>query len=230
MFLESDLLPISALQHLAFCERQWALIHLEGSWSENRLTAEGRSMHERSDEPKTEVRGDLRVARGLRLRSLDLGLVGIADVVEFHKLGESDKGLRMEGIDGYWQPYPVEYKHGSPKPEDWDKIQLCAQAMCLEEMLGVQIPEGALFYGRPRRREEVKLDEKLRQETIGLVRRLHELNAKGETPAAIYEKRCESCSLMNQCLPKLTGDRKGIVVNYIERSLKESSGVPGDPK
>src|SRR5579859_4686917 len=148
MYSEEDLLPISALQHLAFCERQWALIHLEGVWAENQLTAEGRVIHDRAHEPGTESRGDVRVSRGLRLRSLRLGLSGIADVVEFHRCGRrgdtSGKGLVASGValpsvSGSWAPFPVEYKRGRPKSGPFDEIQLCAQALCLEEMLGVPV-------------------------------------------------------------------------------------------
>ena len=207
MFPEADLLPISALQHLVFCERQWALIHLEGIWEENRLTVEGHFLHERVDESETEVRGDLRIARGLRLRSLRLGLVGRADVVEFQRI-PGGEGVRLPGASGVWQPVPVEYKRGRPKSDRCDEVQLCAQALCLEEMLSVSIPAGALYYGQPHRRQEVILDEALRSETEALVARLHQLWQAGKTPPAIYEKKCRSCSLISVCLPKATQSRK----------------------
>ena len=130
MFTEDNLLPISALQHLLFCERQCALIHLERAWQENRLTAEGRIMHERVHEGGDETRRDVRIVRGLRLRSLALGLVGIADVVEFHRAAD---GVAVPESAGTWRPFPVEYKRGRPKSEPWDAVQLCAQALCLEE-------------------------------------------------------------------------------------------------
>lgn len=220
MYLESDLLPISALQHLAFCERQWALIHLEGIWTENRLTAEGRSMHERADEPETEVRGDVRIARGLKLRSLRLGLTGKTDVVEFYREKEMAQGktCQLEGVEGFWRPVPVEYKHGSPKPEPYDEIQICAQAICLEEMLGAGIEEGAIFYGRPRRREKVRFSADLRRQTEELASRLHVLSLAGKTPKAKYEKRCENCSLLNYCLPHIAEGKKR-VGNYLEQSI-----------
>jgi CRISPR-associated exonuclease Cas4 len=135
MFTEAELLPLSALQHLAFCERQWGLIHLEQVWDENRLTVEGRHLHERADEPASENRRDLRIARGLRIRSLRLGLVGRADVVEFHRLPQEDEPstdtLTLAGVAGRWRPLPVEYKRGRPKADAWDEVQLCAQALCL---------------------------------------------------------------------------------------------------
>jgi len=204
MYTEDDLLPISALQHLAFCERQWALIHLEGVWQENLLTAEGRLLHDRSHEPETEVRGDLRIARGLRLRSLRLGLVGMADVVEFHRVSTADEGVRLEGTAGLWKPFVVEYKRGRPKIGHEDEVQLCAQALCLEEMLSVPIPCGALFYGQPRRRLDVAFDETLRKETESLAARLHALDSAGKTPPPTYTRACESCSLVDICLPKAT--------------------------
>ena len=144
MFTEDDLLPISALQHLLFCERQCALIHVEGLWADNVLTVEGTHMHRRSDEGADEKRDGVRIVRALPLRSLRLGLAGRADVVEFHR-GEPGAA---------WAPFPVEYKRGRAKRERCDQVQLCAQALCLEEMLGVEIPAGALFYGQapPRRR------------------------------------------------------------------------------
>jgi CRISPR-associated exonuclease Cas4 len=223
MFCESDLLPISALQHLAFCERQWALIHLEGIWTENRLTAEGRSMHERADEADTEVRGDIRIARCLKLRSLRFGLTGKADIVEFYREREERVGkmCKLDGVDGFWRPVPVEYKHGSPKPEPYDEIQLCAQALCLEEMLNVKIEEGAIFYGRPRRREAVQFDDGLRTKTDELVSRLHKVYHEGKTPPAQYEKHCESCSLIDQCMPRITEGKKS-VEKYLDQALINS--------
>ena len=138
MYTEDDLLPISGLQHLLFCERQCALIHLEQVWAENRLTVEGKNMHDRVHEREAESRPGIRIVRALRLRSLRLGLTGMADVVEFHL----DSGVRSQGL-----PFPVEYKRGKPKADYSDSVQLCAQAICLEEMLSCTIPAGALFYG-----------------------------------------------------------------------------------
>lgn len=210
MYDEDDLLPISALQHLVFCERQWGLIHLEGIWAENILTVEGKHLHERADTDETESRGNLRVARGLRLRSLRIGLTGKADVVEFCRLPksgpESDfSGVQLEGVSGSWRPIPVEYKRGQPKKDRCDEVQLCAQALCLEEMLGITIHSGALFYGKPRRRYEVYFDNELRCETETLASRLHDLTRAGKTPHATYEKKCENCSLFSVCLPKSVG-------------------------
>lgn len=204
MFKEEDLLPLSALQHLLFCERQCALIHIEQAWNENLFTAEGRMMHERVDQGGREFRKEVRSEYGVPIRSLRLGLIGKADVVEFHRENE-----------GVWRPFPVEYKRGRPKKEDWDRVQLCAQAMCLEEMLHANIVKGALFYGKNRRREAVLLDERLRQRTENAAIRLHELVASGITPPAEYSKRCESCSLIHICMPK-TVSGKHPVSSYLE--------------
>jgi len=194
---------------MAFCERQCALIHVEQTWQESARTAEGRIMHERVHEEGGESRGNIRIERGVSLRSLRLGLIGKADVVEFHRQ-----------TDGSWLPFPVEYKRGKPKADDCDKVQLCAQAFCLEEMLGVAIPGGALFYGQTRRRLDVDFDEALRQETEETARRAHELITSGRTPPPVYEKRCESCSLMADCLPRTIQKRRS-VKNYLERILEE---------
>jgi CRISPR-associated exonuclease Cas4 len=212
---EDDLIPISALQHLAFCERQWGLIHLEGMWEENSLTVQGRHLHKRVDAPETEVRGDLRLARGLRLRSLNLGLTGKADLVEFRRVdrskddsAECTSTVRLPGVAGLWVPIPVEYKRGRPKSIECDKVQLCAQALCLEEMLCVTVPHGELYYGVPKRRYQVMIDEGLRSTTMGLLSRLRSLTAEGRTPAPVYSKKCSSCSLESRCLPKKMGSGK----------------------
>jgi CRISPR-associated exonuclease Cas4 len=207
MFSEDQLLPLSALQHLLFCERQCALIHIEQAWAENRLTVEGKNLHAKVHEADDESRGDLRLVRGLRLRSLRLGLVGQADVVEFHKQGDG------------WTPFPVEYKRGRPKPDACDEVQLCAQAICLEEMTTASIPEGAIFYGQPRRRHAVLLDNHLRAQTESAAQRLHELIGRGETPPAVYEKKCESCSLLNVCMPK-TATRTKSARRYLGQILE----------
>ena len=201
-FSEDSLLPISALQHLLFCERQCALIHLEQVWAENRLTAEGRLLHERVHDADAETRGDIRIVRGLRLRSLRLGVTGIADVVELHR---DDAGVPVAELTGRWRVMPVEYKRGKPKPDACDEVQLCAQAMCLEEMMSCVINEGALFYGTPRRRQTVAVDPPLREKTMRAAFRLHELLDGGVTPPAVYEKKCEQCSLSSACLPRISG-------------------------
>ncbi len=195
MYTDDDLLPISALQHLQYCERQCALIHIEHIWSENTLTAEGRVLHDRVDGGGHETRGTVRTVYSLRLRSLRLGLTGQADVVEFHR-----------GETGIWMPYPVEFKRGKPKSDPCDRVQLCAQALCLEEMKGVAVAAGSLFYGETRHRCEVPFDAELRSLTESLCARLHDLVASGVTPSAVYDKgKCGRCSLLERCLPRAGG-------------------------
>ncbi len=213
MYPESDLLPISALQHLIFCPRQCALIHIERIWMENQFTAEGRILHERVHSPEARRKGVVRVEYALPLRSLRLGLAGVADVIEFHGLGPK----RGRGAE---EPYPVEYKRGKPKSDDSDLIQLCAQAMCLEEMLGVSVPEGALFYGRERRRTKVQFDDGLRRGTEECAKLLHGIVASGMTPAPAYGRKCGKCSLMEACLPKPCGGRRP-VSRYLSAILEE---------
>lgn len=209
MYSPSELIAISALQHYLYCPRQCALIHLEQIWEENLYTAEGRILHENADSGKVEVRGDIKIATGLPLRSLALGVTGKADVVEFH---------RREGV---WQPFPVEYKRGRPKKHDADKIQLCAQAMCLEEMLGLPVPEGALFYGKTKRRLAVVLDSSLRQATAEVAQAVHAMFQTGITPSPVADEHCSYCSLQEQCLPcPLAKERSAFF--YIKSLLGEA--------
>jgi CRISPR-associated exonuclease Cas4 len=182
------------VQHLAFCERQCALIHIEQAWAENLYTAEGRVLHERVHDPDRLSRGDIRVEYGMPLRSLRLGLIGKADVVEFHRTGTA--------TGEEWVPFPVEYKRGRPKKANVDRVQLCAQAICLEEMLDVEVPSGALFYGKTRHRQDVDFDAQLRSETEDTARRFRTLIEAGVTPKAVYGKHCDTCSLKDLCLPK----------------------------
>jgi len=215
MYAEDDLLPLSGLQHLMFCERQWGLIHLEQTWEENRLTAEGRVLHDRAHSAGSESRVSIRTARGLRLHSLRLGLVGQADVVEFHRVAE---GITLPEVEGAWRPFPVEYKRGRPKHDACDEVQLCAQTLCLEEMFSCRITEGALFYGEPRRRHAVLFDESLRARTEMLAARMHELYRAGITPVAVYQPKCEGCSLIGRCMPRMLAKPPG-VARYLARAL-----------
>jgi CRISPR-associated exonuclease Cas4 len=200
MFTEDDLLPLSALQHLLFCERQAALIHLEQLWADNRLTVEGTHLHERVDHAPGESRGEVRIARALPLRSMRLGLSGRADLVELHQVSD-ETGAVLPGVPGFWRPFPVEYKRGRPKAHHADEVQLCAQALCLEEMLGTAVSAGALFYGQTRRRHDVSFGDELRRETEDAAARLHRLLASGVTPAPVREPKCDQCSLIDLCLP-----------------------------
>ncbi|NOZ68248.1 MAG: CRISPR-associated protein Cas4 [Deferribacteres bacterium] len=195
-YKEEDLLQLSALQHLLFCRRQCALIHIEQAWSENLFTAEGRIMHDRVDTATHETRRNIRTEFGVPLRSLRLGLIGKADVVEFHRQGD------------VWRPFPVEYKRGKPKHDNCDRVQLCAQAICLEEMMSVEIERGALFYGSIRRREDVVFDRALRVETETTAERVHDLINSGITPEPDYSRKCRSCSLVRLCMPDICGKKR----------------------
>ena len=218
MYSEDELIPLSALQHLIFCERQCALIHVEQLWIENLFTAEGRIMHERVDTGNRVYRGNIRIEYGMPLRSLSLGLTGKADVVEFHLSPEkTSKGNESKGT---WQPFPVEYKRGKPKKDNCDKVQLCAQALCLEEVLNTEIPEGALFYGKTRRRQDVAFDRALRLETEKAATRVHELIKTGKTPKPVYSKKCDSCSFVGLCLPK-TIEKSRSVNHYLQKAITE---------
>lgn len=207
MYPESELLPLSALQHLVYCPRQCGLIHLERAWDENVFTAEGRVHHERVHGGGHVRRGAVRTEFGVALRSLSLGLCGQADVVEFHGRGAN------------LQPFPVEHKRGKSKSHDADRIQLCAQGMCLEEMLGVPAPAGALSYASSRRREEVAFDQGLRVRTIEVACALHDMLAEGRTPAPLYARqKCDRCSLKARCLPERCGKRAPVAA-YLKRML-----------
>src|SRR3989338_9473354 len=197
MYSEDDLLPVSALQHLLFCERQCALIHIEQAWSENLFTAQGRILHEKVHSETAERRKDMRVEYGMPLRSLRLGVVGKADGVEFHR---GPDGGSTALTTGGRCPFPVGYKRGRKKPDNRDNVQLCAPALCLEEMLGVSIPCGAIYYGKERHRTDVEFDEALRKETEETAARLRRLIDSGRTPPPVYEEKCDTCSLMGICL------------------------------
>ncbi len=242
MYAEDELVPLSALQHFVFCERRAALIHLEYVWDENVATVEGRHLHDRSHDPRTESRGDVRIACGLMLRSLRLGLSGKTDVVEFRLLTPPhtdflflereregvrvNTGVRLEGVDGLWQPYPVEYKRGRLRHERSYEVQLCAQALCLEEMLGTAVPKGALFYGKTVRRQEVAFSDELRYETEKAALGVHELFRLRSTPRPVYVKnKCRECSLVHVCLPKQAGSSRS-VSQWLARVTADSSFQP----
>ena len=208
---EANEATLSALQHFAFCRRQWGLIFLERQWAENARTAEGQVFHETAHHgPESEARGELLILRGLRVASPTLRLGGVCDVVELHR---SPSGITLAGREGLWLPYPVEYKRGSDQTQESDEVQLCGQALCLEEMLCCQIPEGSLFYGETRRRTRVAFDGTLRQRTLDLLHELLGYMDRGYTPGAKLHKGCNACSLRDICLPKLS--RAPSVADYI---------------
>lgn len=206
---DDALIMLSALNHFIYCQRRCALIHIERAWSENVFTAEGRLMHDKADSNKSESRENVRIDYSVPLRSLRLGLIGKADVVEFH-----------HQADGTWLPFPVEYKRGKPKVGNCDRVQLCAQAICLEEMLDVEIKEGALFYGQTRRREDVAFNDALRAETEEIVAKVRDLVASGITPKAEYSRKCDQCSLFDLCMPK-TCSRVRSANRYLTKVIEE---------
>ena len=214
---EDDYLLLSGLQHFAFCRRQWALIHIEDLWAENLRTTEGHLLHERAhDTSLRERRGSVITVRGVSIHSPSLGVSGQCDVLEYHA---DPDGIPLPDTDGTWLPYPVEYKRGCSKEADADRLQLCAQAMCLEEMLCCDIPEGALFYGETRRRETVPFTDKLRAQVKESLLEMHELYRRGHTPRVKPSKSCNACSLKELCLPKLVKTRS--VTSYLAAAMEE---------
>jgi len=213
-----DYLMLSGIQHYSFCERQWALIHIEKQWADNVRTYGGHKMHENADNPFfIESRGDTVISRSIPLISHSLKIYGIADVIEFRR---SDIGVNLLGRAGNWLPIPVEYKYGQKKETNCDEVQLCAQAICLEEMLSLNIPKGYLYYGKSRHREEVVFTSNLRSNVDKIVEDMWELYAKGVTPKAQLKKNCKNCSLYNICLPKIS-DKKKSAVKYLFRAVEE---------
>lgn len=214
-----EYLLLSGIQHIAFCERQWALIHIEQLWAENLKTVEGKHLHERVDDPfDSETRGDLYISRSVPLISHVLKIQGVADVIEYWRV--ESNGITLKNKTGLWQPRPVEYKRGKPKEKDCDLVQLCAQAMCLEEMLGVTINEGDLFYGQTRRRHHVIFDDAIRNRVLFYTKRMNHLFLEGITPPTPAGAQCKMCSLIDVCMPKVTLKKK-FVEAYIDGYLKE---------
>ena len=211
---EEDFLQLSGVQHFLFCRRQWALICIENQWADNLRTVEGGILHERAHrEALTEKRGNSIVTRGMRVFSRRMGISGQCDVLEFHR---SDAGVPLDGWEGLWQPYPVEYKRGEPKQGNYDAAQLCCQAQCLEEMLCCVIPDGALFYGETKRREPVNFTDDLREEVTRTAAEMHALYQRGHTPKVKPAKHCNACSLKALCLPSLM--TKPSVADYMREN------------
>jgi CRISPR-associated exonuclease Cas4 len=207
-FTEDQLLPLSALQHWLYCPRQCGLIHLEQAWAENKFTAEGQVLHHKAHEGPDESKAGVRITRSLPVRSFNLGISGQCDIVEFH-------------ADG--RVVPVEYKRGKPKSHRADELQLCAQAMCLEEMIGVKISSACLFYGENRRRTTVEFDETLRRLVTNTAASLHTMITSRQTPLAEYEaRRCDACSLIELCQPKAMRFKRGVQA-WFSAALKSES-------
>jgi CRISPR-associated exonuclease Cas4 len=206
---DADLIPISALQHFLYCPRQCALIHLEQQWAESRHTAEGRLLHGRTDQPQAERRKGVRTVTAMPLLHLELGITGVADVVEFHQVEDGE------------QAFPVEYKRGRPKAHRADEVQLCAQGLCLEVMLGQPVASGALFYGKTRRRRDVVFDDTLRALTHRIVADTRAMMLVGATPTAVYDpRRCDACSLIDLCQPRWLARGQG-VESWLSKQLED---------
>ena len=220
-YREEEYLMISGIQHFIFCRRQWALIHVEQQWAENRLTAEGEVMHRNAHKDNfVEKRPGVIVTRGLRVSSGRLGMVGQCDVVEFYA---ADDGAVIHGHRGLWKVIPVEYKRGRDKDDDSDICQLCLEAICLEEMMGCEIPYGYIFYHEIRRRRKVLLDGVLRNRVAGAVEEMHEYFRREYTPKAKVSKKCQSCSIKEICIPKLCENLS--VKSYMEQALHGEEGL-----
>ena len=214
---EDDFLLLSGIQHFVFCKRQWALIHIEQQWQENLRTIEGEILHEKThDNTIKEKRGDLIVSRGMGIFSRSLGITGACDVVELHRASD---GVKIFGRDGTYKPVPVEYKRGKPKEDESDVLQLCAQALCLEEMLLCEIPEAFLFYGETKRRLKIVLDDDLRGRVKTIFKEMHDLYDRRHTPKVKISKACKACSLTEICMPKLC--KNPSVMGYIKKNLLE---------
>lgn len=216
MFSSLFSVPLAALQHYLYCPRQCALIHLECAWEENQFTAEGNVFHERADSGMTETRGLKKVLRSLHVSSGQWGIHGIADVVE---AVYSKKGGEVVAMT------PVEYKVGKPKPHRADEVQVCAQALCLEEMFAIEVPAGFLFYGKTQRRFEVPFDKELRSLTALVIQNAREVLTGIVTPLPMYSKACKSCSLVNDCLPDVRREHRQTMKARVDSVFEDSLGA-----
>ena len=220
MYNEDDMLMLSGIQHYRFCPRQWALIHIDQQWDENRLTVEGELLHKHVDDSFYRQKcGDFISLRSVNVASYELGLYGITDVIELHPTDDSVNSITHPRYPGCWMPYPVEYKHGRPKQNEEDEVQLVAQAMCLEEQYNIKIAYGAVFYAETRHRMEVYINEYLRNIVTTCAREMHEIFASGRLPAIQRGKYCDKCSLNNLCMPETADCSK--VSHYLNKNLYE---------
>lgn len=219
---DDQMLMLSGIQHYMFCPRQWALIHVEQQWNENRLTVEGQLLHQNVDNPAyRQKNGDVITLRAVHIASHTLGLYGITDAIELLPSDVPTDAITHPHYPGFWKPYPIEYKHGHRKPDERDEVQLAAQVICLEEMYGIHIPEAALFYHETRHREVVKIDKPIRQLTYELSEAMHRTFESGSTPKAEEKRYCRNCSLIDICVPELT--KKTLVAYYLKKSLDEET-------
>lgn len=222
-YAEDDMLMLSGIQHFVFCPRQWAIIHIEQQWNENVLTAEGRILHKRVDDPfERQKTGDIICLRSVNIASKELGFYGVSDMVELHPTDNENNAITHPKYPGLWLPYPVEYKHGKPKSDDTDVVQLVAQVMCFEEQYGINIPQGAIYYGEIRHRQTVAINDNLRDLVRSYAKSMHEIFETGVIPVANKQSYCRSCSLLDLCVPSISSSRN-IASDYIKSNLYEEN-------
>ena len=211
---------LSGIQHYMFCPRQWALIHIEQQWADNRLTTEGQLLHKNVDNPfYRQKNGDTITLRSLHIASKRLGLYGITDAVELIPSDSPEDSITHTRYPGYWKPYPVEYKRGHSKPDERDEVQLAAQAICLEEMYGINIPYGALYYDEVKHRETIAISEGLRKTTQQCAKQMHDIFKSGIMPKPVKASHCRNCSLKDICMPEMSDCTQ--VKTYLNNNLYE---------
>ena len=204
MYSDEEMLMLSGIQHFRFCPRQWALIHIEQQWDDNRLTAEGSILHKHVDDPFYRQKcGNHICLRAVNIASRELGLYGVTDIVELHPTSDSSNCIYHPQYSGMWQPYPVEYKHGRPKCNEIDEVQLAAQTICLEEQYGINIEYGAFFYAEIKQRIEVYISKELRDTVRICADNMHKVYNTGQLPLIESKKQCKSCSLADICMPQM---------------------------
>ena len=214
------MLMLSGIQHYMFCPRQWALIHIEQQWADNRLTTEGQLLHKNVDNPfYRQKNGDTITLRSLHIASRQLGLYGITDAVELIPSDSPEDSITHNRYPGYWKPYPVEYKRGHSKPDERDEVQLAAQAMCLEEMYGINIPYGALYYDEVKHRETIAISDGLRRTTQQCAKQMHDIFKSGIMPKPVKASHCRNCSLKDICMPEMSDCTQ--VKTYLNNNLYE---------
>lgn len=220
MYSDDDMLMLSGIQHFRFCPRQWALIHIEQQWDDNRLTIEGELLHKHVDDPTYRVKcGDIICLRAVSLASKTLGLYGVADLIELHPTQQADNAILHPKYKGYWLPCPIEYKHGQAKQDLSDEMQLTAQAICLEEQYNITIERGGIFYAKTRQRQDVFFTKELRELVNDHARQMHEIFSSHQLPNADASAKCRKCSLIEICMP----NQLSRVVSYLTKNLYEET-------
>lgn len=219
MYSDDDMLMLSGIQHFRFCPRQWALIHIEQQWTDNRLTIEGQILHRHVDDPFYRQKcGDFITLRAVNVASHELGLYGISDAIELQPSYSSDNTISHPKYPGRWKPIVIEYKHGKPKKNEIDEVQLAAQTMCIEEMYGIHIQQGAFFYGELRRRISIDITDSLRDTVKQCASQMHSMFADAIIPQAEYGKHCDKCSLKDICMPNADKATKSVNA-YLTKNL-----------